>query len=84
MNWTTTEPNQPGIYIAMVKGTGEIVGAAVKAYEHPPGCDLPPGIYCCGYVGASSRVGAGCPQGVPLSQWFTSWVLVMPIHSPNA
>lgn len=84
MNWTTEEPSMPGIYIAIVKGTGEIVGAAVKAYDYPPGNDLPTGIYCSGYVGAKSRVGAGSPQGVPMAHWFTSWALTMPIHSPNA
>lgn len=83
MNWTTEEPNIPGIYLAMTKGSGEIVGAAVREFNYPPGDNLPAGVYCCGYSGVKSHVRSGCPLGVPMSDWFSLWALVMPIHSPN-
>lgn len=83
MYWTTEEPTQTGIYLAMDKETGEIVGAAVKAFTYSPGNDLPPGVYCHGYIGLKAGKRAGNPQGVPMSDWFSSWTLVMPVRDPD-
>jgi hypothetical protein len=66
----------PGIYLAKVKNTSEIVAATVEYFDSDAGCGKMRGLYCTRYSGRKSHVSYTNPLGVRMDQFFTAWELV--------